>query len=58
MSADHEYSGDYGYDLLHEVRTALSIPVPRRSSPVISIRGVPFDRDSDGEMGFDPAQEA
>jgi hypothetical protein len=57
MSADHGYSGDYSYDLLYEVRTALAIPVPRRPSPVISIRGVPFDRDSDGEMGVDPAQE-
>ncbi|MGD9526021.1 hypothetical protein [Pseudonocardia sp.] len=57
MSADHDYSGDYGYDLLHEVRTALSIPVPRRPSPVISIRGVPFDRDPDGETRCDPARE-
>ncbi|MGE3288315.1 MAG: hypothetical protein AB7J32_19770 [Pseudonocardia sp.] len=57
MSADHDYSGDYGYDLLHEVRTALSIPVPRRCSPVISIRGVPFDRDPDGEVAGDPAHD-
>jgi hypothetical protein len=59
MSADQEYSGDYGYDLAHEVHAALhAIPRPRGASPV-GVSAVPFAAmDAHGDLGYDSALES
>jgi hypothetical protein len=58
MSADQEYSGDYGYDLAHEVTAALhAIPRPRGASP-LTASAVPFAAmDPHGDLGYDSAHE-
>jgi hypothetical protein len=56
-SSDQDHSSDYGYDLVHEAR-ALRIPVQRtRSTPVVGVRGVPFEFDPDADFGYDLAHE-
>ncbi|NMH99527.1 hypothetical protein [Pseudonocardia acidicola] len=58
MSADHDYSGDYGYDLLDEVRAALQLPSPRGS--VLPVHGGRVPRRelySNGDYGYDQAHE-
>jgi hypothetical protein len=56
-SSDQDQSSDYGYDLVHEAR-ALRIPVQRtRSTPVVGVRGVPFEFDPDADFGYDLAHE-
>ncbi|WP_433555293.1 hypothetical protein ACQPWY_22200 [Pseudonocardia xinjiangensis] len=57
MSGDHEYSGDYGYDLLHEVRTAVHIPAARTVLPVRGLRAPGGELDPDGDLGYDQAHE-
>jgi hypothetical protein len=60
MSADHEYSGDYGYDLVHEVRAALQQPATRRRVPRVSgasTRTPGTELDVDGDFGYDQAHE-
>jgi hypothetical protein len=57
MSADQEYSGDYGYDLAHEVIAGLdAIPRPRGASPV-RVSAAPFAIDLHGDLGYDSAHE-
>jgi hypothetical protein len=57
VSSDQDYSGDYGYDLVHEA-AAIRIPVQRtRSTPILGVRGVPFDFDPDADFGYDQAHE-
>jgi hypothetical protein len=61
MSAAYEGDGggDYGYDLAHEVSSALeSIPRPRGAAP-ISVAGVSasFPPDLHGDLGYDSAHE-
>jgi hypothetical protein len=57
VSADQEYSGDYGYDLAHEVSDGLhDIPRPRSASPVALIAS-PFTIDLHGDLGYDSAHE-
>jgi hypothetical protein len=57
MSRDHEYSGDYGYDLLHEVRATVYVPAARMPLPV---HGGPLpgrELYADGDLGYDQAHE-
>ncbi|TWF81788.1 hypothetical protein FHX44_117733 [Pseudonocardia hierapolitana] len=61
MSAAYEGDGggDYGYDLAHEVSSALEgIPRPRGASP-ISLAGASasFTLDLHGDLGYDSAHE-
>jgi hypothetical protein len=55
MSNDVDH-GDYSYDLAHEMRSVV-VPAPRRPAAV-NTRGVPFERDNDGDFGYDQAHEA
>lgn len=58
MVTDQDYSGDYGYDLAHEVTLGALVPVQRtRSVPVVGVRRAPFDVDPDGDFGYDLAHE-
>ncbi|HET6259675.1 MAG TPA: hypothetical protein VFE39_13580 [Pseudonocardia sp.] len=57
MSSDHEYSGDYGYDLLHEVRATVFIPAARTPLPVHGARLPGRELDPDGDLGYDEAHE-
>jgi hypothetical protein len=53
----HDESGDYGYDLAHEIRVALQAPVRRRAARPIS---GPFGPESDldgGDLGYDQAHD-
>ena len=57
MSTDQEYSGDYGYDLAHEVHAGLhSIPRPRGVSP-LTVSAAPFVADPHADLGYDSAHE-
>jgi hypothetical protein len=58
MSSDHEYTGDYGYDLLHEVRRMkVFVPAARTALPVCGVRAPGSDLDPDGDLGYDQAHE-
>jgi hypothetical protein len=58
MSADHDYSGDYGYDLVNEVRFAPQMPSVRsRLTPVRGLRAASRELDPDGDFGYDQAHE-
>ncbi|WP_214368741.1 hypothetical protein [Pseudonocardia sp. H11422] len=58
MSADHDYSGDYGYDLVSEVRTALQLPSFRGGFlPVRGGRTPGRELDPNGDLGYDLAHE-
>ena len=49
--------GDYGYDLAHEIRSALHAPVRRRTARPIA---GPFGPESDldgGDLGYDQAHD-
>jgi len=48
-------SGDYGYDLAHEVKSALRVPV-RHPEPTVS-RGSERPADSDGDLGYDDCHD-
>jgi hypothetical protein len=48
-------SDDYGYDLAHEVKSALRIPV-RRPQPTPS-RGSDRPVDADGDLGYDDCHD-
>lgn len=52
----HDESGDYGYDLAHEVRAALHAPARRRPSPVTGPFGPETDQDG-GDLGYDQAHD-
>ena len=56
MSNDVDQAGDYSYDLAHEARTA-KVPAQRRLSSGEGLRGMPFERDDDGNYGYDQAHE-
>lgn len=55
MSNDHEYSSDYGYDLLHEVRNLVHVPAARTVPP--GARAPGRELDPDGDLGYDQAHE-
>jgi hypothetical protein len=58
MSADHDYSGDYGYDLVQEVKAALQMPSSRgKLLPIRGGRGPGRELDPDGDFGYDQAHE-
>ena len=53
--AEHDSSGDYGYDMLDEVRAALDTPArgfgaAPSSAPTASAAEI----DPDGDFGYDP----
>ena len=49
-------SGDYSYDLAHEVQDALRIPTARRPGPGRPVRmGRPVD--ADGDLGYDDCHD-
>jgi hypothetical protein len=58
MSADQEYSGDYGYDLAHEVKAALDGAQRPRSLRTVPVAALPFEADPHGDLGYDSAHEA
>ncbi len=56
--AEHEHSGDYGYDMLDEVRAALDTPVRRSARrPLVGSHGIGREIDPDGDFGYDHAHE-
>jgi hypothetical protein len=58
MSGDHEMSGDYGYDLAHEVKSALQLPLPRAVvSPTAGGRTVGREIDPGSDFGYDQAHD-
>lgn len=62
MSGAHEgdNGGDYGYDLAHEVSTALeNIPRPRAAAPIslTAASTTSFTVDLHGDLGYDSAHE-
>jgi hypothetical protein len=58
MSGDQEYSGDYGYDLAHEVKAGLhDVPRPRAALPTAVTTTAPFVVDLHGDLGYDSAHE-
>jgi len=59
VSADQEYSGDYGYDLAHEVNAVLHLPRPR-SAPQAAVpagTAASVTVDLHGDLGYDSAHE-
>ena len=56
MPTEPDQSDDYGYDLAHEVQTALRIPVARQHTT--SSRGTdrPVDPDG-GDLGYDESHD-
>ncbi len=57
MSADLDHSGDYGYDLVQEVKASLQLPSPRKRPPVSGIRASGRHLDVDGDYGYDMVHE-
>ena len=49
-------SDDYGYDLAHEVKTALRIPAARPRTTSYRGTGRPVDPDG-GDLGYDESHE-
>jgi hypothetical protein len=56
MSGDGNQSGDYGYDLAHEVKSYLSVSEQHHESPPPRRDRHP-ERDPDGDFGYDEAHE-
>ena len=56
MTPEPEDSDDYGYDLAHEVKTALRIPVARRRTSSYRGTGRPVDPDG-GDLGYDESHD-
>lgn len=57
MSGEQDDSGDYGYDLVHEVK-ARQIPAPRMPvRPSRDLRGLGRAPDADGDLGYDLVHE-
>ena len=57
MSIDQEYSGDYGYDLAHEVPAGLDGSHRPRTTPRVEVAALPFPADPNGDLGYDSAHE-
>lgn len=54
---DDASSGDYGYDLAHEMKSILTLPVSRRRTPPAGrMAGRELDLDG-GDFGYDQAHE-
>ena len=56
MTLEPDESDDYGYDLAHEVQTALRIPVARRRPTSYRGSGRPVDPDG-GDLGYDESHD-
>jgi hypothetical protein len=56
MTIEPDESDDYGYDLAHEVQTALRIPVARRHTTSYRSSGRPVDPDG-GDLGYDESHD-
>ena len=56
MTNEPVESDDYGYDLAHEVKSALRIPVARRRTTSYRGTGRPVDPDG-GDLGYDESHE-
>jgi hypothetical protein len=56
MPVNDDASSDYGYDLAHELKTALAMPLSRRK-PLPSGR-MGRETDHDGDFGYDQAHES
>ena len=56
--AELDHSGDYGYDMLDEVRAAPATPARRAARrPAVSSHGIGREIDPDGDFGYDHAHE-
>jgi hypothetical protein len=55
-AASDDAGDDYGYDLAHEVKDALKIPVTRRRTPAPQT-GTGRPPEQDGDLGYDDAHE-
>ena len=56
--AEHEHSGDYGYDMLDEVRAALDTSARRSTRrPLVGSHRIVREIDPDGDFGYDHAHE-
>ena len=56
MTNEPAESDDYGYDLAHEVKTALRIPVARPRTTSYRGTGRPVDPDG-GDLGYDESHD-
>jgi hypothetical protein len=56
MTIEPDESDDYGYDLAHEVKTALRIPVARKRTTSYRGTGRPVDPDG-GDLGYDESHD-
>ena len=56
MTSEPTESDDYGYDLAHEVQTALRIPVARPHTTSYRGTGRPVDPDG-GDLGYDESHD-
>jgi hypothetical protein len=56
MTIEPDESDDYGYDLAHEVQTAVRIPVARRHTTSYRSGGRPVDPDG-GDLGYDESHD-
>ena len=56
MTIEPDESDDYGYDLAHEVQTALRIPAARRRTTSYRGSGRPVDPDG-GDLGYDESHD-
>jgi hypothetical protein len=59
MSTDQDVSGDYGYDLAHEMKIALGTPMTTRRRRTVSVPAQILRRelDPDADFGYDSAHE-
>ncbi len=55
--AEQDSSGDYGYDMLDEIRTALDTPARRATRRPHVAHGMGREMDPDGDYGYDSAHE-
>jgi hypothetical protein len=56
MSGHEDQSGDYGYDLAHEVKSYLATPAHHPATTPTSA-GMHRDPDPDADFGYDEAHE-
>jgi len=54
--AEHDSSGDYGFDI-DDVRVALDTPARSFRRTVVSAHGMAREVDPDGDYGYDHAHE-
>jgi hypothetical protein len=57
MSGDDDQSGDYGYDLAHEVKAHLATPPSGHPAVPSTPIGAPRTIDPDADFGYDEAHE-